>query len=268
MGRYNGGVLGVDNTPTQDDASGIWSLRDVYKAEAGDEWPFPVPTAPTTVTAEAGDEEATVTFSGQVTYGDSPTFTVTSSPDGITATGSSPVTVTGLTNGTEYTFTVTVTDNGGQTATSSASNAITPVATPALLTYTMSQSSVYSQNVAATYANMTDDNYLNTDATGTNNGSNEYVRCDLGSVKTVTEIRIAPAHSGLTGGWSEAYTESETVRYSDDAINWTTAYTLPSSMSVGQLDTTQVNFTARYVEVNTLASNDYLALCEFQVIGY
>jgi len=112
--------------PTTSSASDVWSLRDVYKAEAGGEWPFPVPIAPDTVTAEAGNTEATVTFSGQVTYGDSPTFTVTSSPGGITATGSSPVTVTGLTNGTEYTFTVTVTDNGGQTATSSASNAVTP----------------------------------------------------------------------------------------------------------------------------------------------
>ena len=114
--------------PTISSAKDVWSLRDVYKAEAGGDWPFPVPTAPTTVTAEAGDAEATVTFSGQVTYGDSPTFTVTSSPGGITATGgSSPITVTGLTNDTEYTFTVTVTDNGGQTVTSSASNAVTPV---------------------------------------------------------------------------------------------------------------------------------------------
>jgi len=111
--------------PTNTSGKDVWSLRDVYKAEAGNSWPFPPPTAPTTVTAAALDAEATVTFSGQVTYGDSPTFTVTSSPDGITATGSSPVTVTGLTNDTEYTFTVTVTDDGG-TATSSASNAVTP----------------------------------------------------------------------------------------------------------------------------------------------
>jgi len=117
--------------PTTSSASDVWSLRDVYKAEAGGDWPlpFPPPTAPDTVTAQAGDTEATVTFSGQVTYGDSPTFTVTSSPGGITATGgSSPITVTGLTNGTEYTFTVTVTDSGGRTATSSASNAVTPFA--------------------------------------------------------------------------------------------------------------------------------------------
>jgi len=118
--------------PTSSSASDVWSLRDVYKAEAGNDWPFPPPTAPDTVTAEAGDTEATVTFSGQVTYGDSPSFTVTSSPEGITATGaSSPITVTGLTNDTEYTFTVTVTDDGGS-ATSSASNAVTPEGVPAL----------------------------------------------------------------------------------------------------------------------------------------
>ena len=126
-------------------ADGIWTLKKVRRAILGDNWPFPPPTAPDTVTAVGGTAQATVTFSGQVTYGDSPTFTVTSSPGGITATGSSPVTVTGLTNGTEYTFTVTVTDNGGQTATSSASNAVTPVAPPR----TINQSLRFNDNDSA-----------------------------------------------------------------------------------------------------------------------
>ena len=139
---------------------------------------------------------------------------------------------------------------------------------PSLLTYTMSQSSVYPSNVAATYANMTDGNYLNTDATGTSNGSNEYIRCDFGSIKTVKWIKIAPAHSGLAGGWSNDYTEGETVRYSNDATNWTVAYNLPSVMTEGALDVTQVNFQARYVEVWTGASSDYLALCEFKIEGF
>jgi len=113
--------------PTNTSASDVWSIRDVYKARAGSNWAFPPPLAPTTVTAtDEDDSESTVSFSGQVTYGASPTFTVTSSPDGITATGSSsPITVTGLTNDTEYTFTVTVDDDGGS-ATSDPSNAVTP----------------------------------------------------------------------------------------------------------------------------------------------
>jgi hypothetical protein len=59
------------------------------------------------------------------------TYTATSSPGNFTATSaSSPITVSGLTAGTAYTFTVTGTTNYGVTSTvSSASNSVTP-ATP------------------------------------------------------------------------------------------------------------------------------------------
>jgi len=130
MARFNGGIIGANNAFTTSKASGVWSLNEVRNAVSGDNWPFPPPTPPDTVTAEAGDAEAIITFSGQVTYGNSPSFTVTSSPEGVTANGaSSPITVTGLTNDTEYTFTVTVIDDGGST-TSSVSNAVTPAAAP------------------------------------------------------------------------------------------------------------------------------------------
>jgi hypothetical protein len=54
-------------------------------------------------------------------------YTVTSSPGGFTGTGaSSPITVSGLTAGTAYTFTVTASHANGQSAASSASNSVTP----------------------------------------------------------------------------------------------------------------------------------------------
>lgn len=88
-----------------------------------------VPGAPTGVTAVAGDTEATVTFTAPANDGGGTitSYTVTSAPGNITATGSdSPITVTGLTNGVEYTFTVVATNSAGDSAESEPSNAVEP----------------------------------------------------------------------------------------------------------------------------------------------
>ena len=81
------------------------------------------PASPTSVVAVAGANQATISFMG---IGGS--YTVLSSPDGITATGtSSPIIITGLTSGRSYTFTVTVSNMFGTSASSAYSNAVTPV---------------------------------------------------------------------------------------------------------------------------------------------
>ena len=88
-----------------------------------------VPDAPTIGTATRGNAQASVTFTAPANNGGSVItgYTVTSSPSNITATGTtSPITVTGLSNGTSYTFTVTATNNVSTSAASSASNSVTP----------------------------------------------------------------------------------------------------------------------------------------------
>lgn len=90
-----------------------------------------VPQAPTIGTATKGNAQASVTFTAPGANGGSAItgYTVTSSPGSLTGTGaSSPITVTGLTNGTAYTFTVTATNANGTSAASSASNSVTPTA--------------------------------------------------------------------------------------------------------------------------------------------
>lgn len=88
------------------------------------------PSAPVIGSATDGGTgtTASVAFTPSTYVGKgSITYTATSSPGSITATGSSPITVTGLTTGTAYTFTVQGTTNYGVTsAVSSASNSITP----------------------------------------------------------------------------------------------------------------------------------------------
>ena len=60
-------------------------------------------------------------------------YTVTAEPGGQTVTGSRPpLTVTGLTNGTTYTFTVTATNAIGTSLPSAPSNPVTPGQSAAL----------------------------------------------------------------------------------------------------------------------------------------
>jgi hypothetical protein len=90
------------------------------------------PGAPTIGTATLGNASATVTFTAPAPNG-GPTitsYTATSSPGGFTGTlsgaGSGTITVSGLTNGTAYTFTVTATNVNGTSSASAASNSVTP----------------------------------------------------------------------------------------------------------------------------------------------
>ncbi len=91
--------------------------------------PAKVPSAPSGVTATAGNQQASVRFAAPASDGGSPvnSYRVTASPGGATATGfSSPITVTGLHNGTVYTFRVTATNAVGSGPASGASNPVLP----------------------------------------------------------------------------------------------------------------------------------------------
>jgi hypothetical protein len=89
------------------------------------------PTVPGTPTAVAGNASATVTFTASTDDTAVTGYEVYSSADGYTAVAASgsasPITVTGLTNGTAYTFKVRAGDAAGNhSAQSAASNSVTP----------------------------------------------------------------------------------------------------------------------------------------------
>lgn len=96
---------------------------------------FTVPSQPTIGTVTLSGNTATVPFTAPSSNGGQTitSYTATSSPDGLTGTinqaGSGSITVSGLTTGTTYTFTVTATNSVGTSSPSSTSNSVTPLYT-------------------------------------------------------------------------------------------------------------------------------------------
>ena len=121
-----------------------------------------VPDAPTIGTAtDAGSSSVSVTFTPAATGGTPTSYTVTSSPGSLTGTGaSSPVTVSGLSIGTAYTFTVTATNSAGTSPASSASNSVTPAMTAlgyesiATATATGGETSLTFSSIPSTYTHL------------------------------------------------------------------------------------------------------------------
>jgi Fibronectin type III domain len=96
---------------------------------ASPSFPSSIPGAPTGAFAVAGEASATVTWSAPTTGDPVASYKVTAAPGGAsaTATGSAQsATVSGLADGTTYTFTVTATNGGGTGPPSAASNPVIP----------------------------------------------------------------------------------------------------------------------------------------------
>jgi hypothetical protein len=95
--------------------------------------PLKNPDAPTIGTATGGDASASVTFTAPANVGGSAIseYYAISDPSRITASAaSSPINVTGLTNGTPYTFQVWALNTYGPSAFSASSNSATPSSPP------------------------------------------------------------------------------------------------------------------------------------------
>lgn len=120
-------VPGLTNFTSYDFSVAAHNASGFTGAAAGPVSATPAPPAPTGVSAIPGDQSAQVSWTAPASGGAPDSYTVTASPGGATCTTTSTsCTVSALTNGTPYTFTVQAFygANGGQV--SAASAPVTP----------------------------------------------------------------------------------------------------------------------------------------------
>lgn len=118
------------------------------------------PNAPTNVVATKGNAQASVAFDAPLDDGGAAitSYTAVSTPGGISETGAgSPIVVTGLTNGVEYTFVVRATNSEGDSPNSAASNAVTPATVPGAPTIGAATSDGTSQTASVSFTAPADD---------------------------------------------------------------------------------------------------------------
>jgi chitinase len=122
-------LLGIGIACSSPDSPAVTAPTDGLTPSAGKS--ATAPAAPTNARATAGDAQATVTWQAPKKNGGSAilSYRVVSTPGSVATTVNAPslsATVTGLTNGTSYTFKVYARNAIGEGVASSASNAVTP----------------------------------------------------------------------------------------------------------------------------------------------
>jgi hypothetical protein len=163
--------------------------------------------------ARAGATSATVAFTAPADNGGSviTSYTATSSPSGITGTlsqaGSGTITVSGLTTGTAYTFTVKATNAVGQSAASAASNSATPATVPG----------------APTIGTAT--------STGSSTATVAFTQPASNGGSAITSYTATSSPSGITGTLSQA--GSGTITVSGLAASTAYTFTVTATNVVG-----------------------------------
>ncbi len=189
------------------------------------------PGAPTAVSAIAGNASATVSFTAPANNGGAAItrYTVTSSPGGFTASGAaSPINVTGLTNGTAYTFTVAATNSAGTGAASTPSNAVTPSATAVTVPGAPTNAAAIASNASAQVSFLPPANNGGAAITGYT------VTSSPGGIKatgTASPINVA----NLTNGTAYSFTVTATNSVGTGAASAPSNSVTPSATTAGSL---------------------------------
>ncbi len=186
--------------------------------------PATVPGAPTGISATAGNAQATVTFTAPASNGGSAItgYTVTSNPaggvDANAGSTSTSHTITGLANGTSYTFTVTAANAVGTGAPSAASNAVTPTLSCNAGSYPSGGSCT--QCSVGTFAALAGSTSCTPCAAGTyasSSGSMSCTLCASGTTSTAGSASCTPITYAITATANPS--EGGTVSCSPNPVN-------------------------------------------------
>jgi len=203
--------------------------------------PMPPPGAPTITGVTKGNSQATISFTHSASDDPSTSYSATSSQGNKTGTSTngSSITVTGLTNGTSYTFTVTANNRGGD-ATSPPSQPVTPATVPLAPTIT----GLPTTGNGTVSISFTD---------GANGGSaiDLYTATSSQGNKTGTSTASPITVTGLTNGTSYTFTvtahNSEGTSLPSNVSTAVTPMTVPSAPIIGTTTedggTVTINFT-------------------------
>ena len=195
-------------------------------AASGPATPATAPGAPTAVTAVGGYTQAAVSWTAPTSNGGAAVtgYTVTSSTGGHTCTTSTTsCIVTGLTDGTSYTFTVTSTNAAGTSGASSASNSVTPSTTvPGAPTGVTATSFASTQSVVTWTAPASNGGAAISKYTVTSSGGQTCTTAN-GTTTTCTV-------TGLTNGTAYTFTVTATNSVGTSAASAASAPAVPSTV--------------------------------------
>jgi hypothetical protein len=227
------GTGATPNPTTSTGANTPWLAATVVFKTAAPAPPPTAPAVPSAPTASAGDGQATVNWTAPDNGGSAITkYTVTpyvgsnaQTPKEVTGSpAATSTTVTGLTNGTAYTFKVSATNAIGSSADSAASNAVTPAQAPAstlAFVQQVSKRQVTASMTLAPTANVTSGNrlivemgvwsYGNASASGvTDSAGNTYTKLTSFKATDNTELSVWSAPITAGGGTKPTVTVQTT----------------------------------------------------------
>jgi len=282
------------SSPVQVGTLSTWVLATADGQTNGLLWPptttTTVPGKPTAVIASVGSASGTavVVWTAPMSSGGKPIslYTVTSSPGGITATTNGTfATVSGLTNGTAYTFTVTATNSVGTSSASAASNSVTPPVQAQLWTWgrnntygqlglgdVVSRSSPVQVGTLSTWTSMSSTGVgptsfgVKVDGTLWAWGFNTYGDLGLGDAGAATK-RSSPVQVGTLATWAKvAAAEYRTFAIKTNGTLWSWGWNAGNSS--GALGLGDAVSRSSPVQVGTLGTWSTLGAGQYSAFSF